>query len=440
MIKETPVLPEQVNEHGQITDEKLLKKNRLLMGLGYILNNSEENSLGAIPTKIITALGGDDRHLGIYGTAPGLGGMAQFLGAYLLRWQQSDRKAMLWIMRIAASIAALIAAVLLLGRSAWFHSAALPFFLVLMILFFAVIGVQLNIESTWIGDLVPRERRGGFNSFKWMMSVAGMFVFVFIMARIVDAYPHHGGFASIFIMFCVSFVLARQFIYTRVTDRTPKSANYFSSGATGHDRLNYRSLPFWCYVGYLVCWAAGRGMFFTFTNAYLLQVVGLKLTSIAWLQMAGFATSVVALFGFGKIIDKVGSRLPLLWITGVVSFSMLLFPAATYWGVKAVLVHNIIGGFAGYTHAMLLINYGLEIFPDKGRAGYIGLSRVFGGVVGILSPLLGGGIAYLLRNFHADLWGRDICRYHVVFILSAAIVSCAMIPLLLVGRRTVKEA
>jgi MFS family permease len=440
MAKEIPLTPGQINEHNQVTDDKILRKNRFLMGLGYILNNSEENALGAIPTKIITVLGGDDRHLGVYGTVAGIGAMTQFLGSYVLRWKKSNRRAMLWIMRLAILFASLLAVNLFMGGFGWYRPASLPLYLGLMFLFFGTIGVQLNIESGWIGDLVPRERRGWFNSFKWMMSVAGMFVFVFIMAQIVQRHPTPKGFSAIYVMFTVSFVLACLLIYPRVTDRTPKFANYFSAGKTGHERLNYRSLVFWCYVGYLVCWSGGRGMYFAFTNVFMLQTLGLKITSVAWLQMVNYAASILALYIFGKVIDRIGSRWPLIFITIISAANMLLFSAATYWGVKAIVVSQVIAGLAGYTHAMLIINYALELFPDKGRAGYIGLSRVCSGLTGILSPLLGGGIAYLLVNFRMELWGRDLCRYHAVFLVSTAIVLCGMIPIILAGKKTVQEA
>jgi len=343
-------------------------------------------------------------------------------------------------MGLGFAFAASISLLLWFGKAQLFQGAVLPVYLLLALLFAVVGGMQLNIESGWIGDLVPRNRLGWFTSLKWILSVIGMFVFVFTIARVADSFPTRAGYASIYGLFAFSFLCAATLIYPRVTDRIPRPANYFSAGPSGHDRLNYKSLPFRCYAAYLVLWAGGRTVFFAFTNVYLIHHFKMSLTGIASLQAIQYAASIIAIYCFGRIADRLGSRIPLLWITGIVGASMVLYPASAWLGVTAIVAFQFVNGLAGHGHGMLLINYGLEIFPDKGRAAYIGVSRALGGIASILSPILGGGLAYLLGDFHLTFLNADLDRYHIIFLISMLITLSGLIPLFIASNRTVREA
>ena len=91
---------------------------------------------------------------------------------------------------------------------------------------------------------------------------------------------------------------------------------------------------------------------------------------------------------------------------------------------------------AGNTHTMLSQNYGQEIFPTEGRAGYFGFARLFVGIA-----LFGGSVlaGLFMRYVHweMELWGASLNTYHLLFSICSLAPICCMIPLLLIGNRSV---
>ncbi|MBL8025057.1 MAG: hypothetical protein JNL74_01530, partial [Fibrobacteres bacterium] len=199
-------------------ENSTLKKDRLRFSLATVLAQSEEGGIGAVTTVIIRSLGGDALHLGFYGATGSINLFFSWVGTLLLRVFKSYRKAMICAMVIAMALAALIAATILLPSSVpAFKPFALWSFVILMILFSALGGPIVNIESSWIGELVPKERLGWFTSYKVILAVAGGLVFSFLFARLSDVYPRPSTYAGIYLCFMASFLIAI-FLYKGITD------------------------------------------------------------------------------------------------------------------------------------------------------------------------------------------------------------------------------
>jgi hypothetical protein len=104
-----------------------------------------------------------------------------------------------------------------------------------------------------------------------------------------------------------------------------------------------------------------------------------------------------------------------------------------------IIIYYILNGAAGHTHSMLAINFGLEIFPDKGRSGYIAFSRLFIGCVSTFFTIMGGKVLQILHGWHFTLWGAQLSYYHLLFTVCSCLTFCCVIPLIIVGNRTIGE-
>lgn len=436
--KPPSLLPEQVNEHGQIIDDKLLRKNRLKFGFGNILFQSEEIGIGGLPSVIIRALGGDDRHIGIYGSTLGVTSISQFLGAIILQKTRSDAKGMTISMFVGFLVAGAIAMTILGSCLTSLRPVALYLYLGLGIFFAAVSGVQWNLESSWIGDLVPKNKLGWFTSFKWILAAIGVMVFNIIIAKVADKHPSPAGYASVYLMFSLSFLLA-SYIYSTATDRTPKNLNFIKGGETHHERINYTSMPLWCYITFYMFWSGGRMMMLSFTWVYLIDQFKFTLTKMAWLSNLQVFISILIIYALGKITDKSGHRIPLLLISATVASCMTLWISSAWWGLTPIIIYQLISGAAGNTHSMLCVNLALEIFPDKGRAAYLGFSRFCLGCVTMTTPVLAGLFMRQITNFQTVIHGVTFNKYHLLFAICTGITICCVIPLLLLGNRKVIE-
>lgn len=437
--KDETLAPSQLNEHGQVTDEKILKKDRLKFGVCTILDRSEESSLGGIPSVLIRSLGGSDFHIGVYSATQGALSFAQFLGALILDRTRSNRKAMIWSMYIGVLLAAAIALSILAGAIPEFKPFALWSYLVLCVGFAGAAGIQLNLETSWIGDLVPCNKLGWFNSYKWILTSIGILLFNLLIGGMADRFPGLGCYASVYLIFGVSFIAAA-LIYRSCTDRPPKVASFMLPGRGHLERINYSNVPMWCYIVFYWCWSGGRTAMMAFTAVFLIDQFNFSMTKIAWFANVQLLIGMVVLHVLGRITDRSGSsRKALLWMSAIVSSSMLLWVSSAWLGVIPILVYQVISGAAGNTHSMVAINMALETMPEKGRAAYLGFSRLCIGVVVMIAPALAGAVMTRLTDFHTTFAGVVINRYHLLFTVSTLITMCCVIPLWILGRWLARE-
>jgi MFS family permease len=437
-FKDKPVPPELVNEHGQITDKKFLQYDRYKFGVGNIMYQGEEIGLMAIHTVIIRALGGTAFHLGFIGAFAAIGSTVQWIGTLLLRKFNSNRKAMIFALSLGVLFAILSSFCILIAYNPKLALFALWSYLVFGLCLAACTGVQWNIETSWIGDLVPKNMLGWFTSVKWAVAVVGVLCFSVFYGKMVDIRPALTTYAGLFVIVALSHAVAIVLIRT-VTDRVPKSANFIAAGASRHERLNYKSLPFWCYVSFYGLWAAGRTAMFAFTTAYLLDYFNYSMTKIMLINAIQFVVSVAVLLIMGKITDKRGHRVPLMLMSGGVAFCMSLWVASAWWGITAVIIYFFIHGAAGSTHSMLAMNYGLEIFPDKGRSGYLAISRICIGAFGMTASGFAGFFMRNIEGWQKAVWGTTLTHYHVFFAICSLVAMGCVVPLIIAGKRTVTE-
>lgn len=434
----TPIDSDQ-NEQIHLAQKSSLGADRVWMGLGTILCQSEESGFqsGPVPTAIVRALGGDDRHLGILGSFGTLGSLGQLLGSYLLRRTASSRRAMVLSLWIGAAFATVLTGLLLLGQFAELRPVILPLFLGLFLLFAPVNGMQSNIENSWVGDLVPLKLRGWFTKVKWMLSVAGFLLFSIGIARFSQGHPGFGGFAAIFATFAASFILAAVIFYPRVTDVQPQVIDYLGPATA---RLNYLSPVFWWLVVQGLLWTVGRNIAFAFMSAYLMEQFHFSLTKVALLVSLQQAISIGVIFLIGDHTDRWGSKRPLMFFMSSVALSMSLWILSAWWGIGCIIAYYVLNGAAGQTLTMLGNNYSLEVFPAKGRAAYLALSRMIGGVAGFLMVLFSGWLVHRLRDFHVVVAGHFLSRYHAAFTVGMVIALCSQIPFVVIGDRKVESA
>ncbi len=431
--------PDQLNEENQITDKKILGRDRMKFGIGCIMYQSEETGLMPIHTMLVRLLGGGNIALGIVAGAGSASSLVQMLGAVFLRYFQSNKKAMNLALSGGILFGLLLAGALFLKaiEPRW-SMLALTIYLIGAYGLAGASGIQMNVESSWIGDLVPKKMLGWFTSVKWIIASLGVLFFTLLFGRIADWSPTASTFALVFLLVAFSHLVAIILMST-VTDRKPQTAKFVAVSAAGGERLNYKSLPLWCYIWFYLTWAGGRTALNAFTTAYMLDYFGFGMGKITLLISLQAAINLVMLFIVGKVSDRLGTRLPLILISGGIALAMMLWVFSAWLGIGALIAYQLINGAAGNTHSMLGINYGLEIFPAKGRAAYIGFSRVFIGVSAFIASIAAGFVMEGLSGWEMTLWGAKLNSYHLFFTGCSLFTASCVLPLLISGHRKVEN-
>ena len=272
--------------------------------------------------------------------------------------------------------------------------------------FAAAAGIQLNLENSWIGDLVPLDRLGWFNSYKWILTCFAILLCGVLFGKAADWSPTLTCYAGVYAMFGLSFLWAA-YVYRGITDRAPKNVTFLASGNREISRIRYGHFPMWCYIVFFWCWSGSRVAFVAFIPLYLIDQFKFSMTNIAWLYNVQFIVTILLLHFVGKIGDRFGHRIPLMVISGAVAFCMSLWVWSAWWGIVPIILYQVINGAAGNTHSMVVANFALEILPYKGRAAYLAFSSLCIGAVILVTPTLGGIFLRASKDVHIQLSGRS---------------------------------
>lgn len=421
-------------------EKKALKGDRVRFGLGTILYQSEETGLGPVPTAIVRCLGGDDRHIGMFSSLTVFGGIFKMAGNPLLKWKASNRAAMIFTMKLGVLFAGLIAIVLFTSSIPSLRAAVLPLYMGLSILLASASMLQGTVEMNWIGDLVPIYLRGWFTKIKWILSVCGAIVFTIGIARISQMYPNMYTYAGIYLFISLSHVVAAKVLYPKATDKKPKVANFVSEGETGHERINYKIPVLWLNFIFGMFWGPARMITGAFVPIYLMHQFNFSLTKIALLLVLQQVMSIAVIAFIGDKTDRWGSRKPLIILTSLVAFSMSLWFFSAWLGIGCAIAYMVINGAAGHTMSMLGSNFQLEIYPSKGRAAYVGFYTLIGLPITFATTFFSGYLVHNLHDFHFQLLGADLTRYHLVFLATTLMAFISVVPLILTGHPKVQAA
>ena len=428
-FREPELSPAQVDESGHITDPKILNRDRLKFGIGCIMYQSEEVGLGPIHTLIVRLLGGGNVALSLVAGASCATSLVQWFGAVLLRRTGSNRKAMIWALAGGVLFGLILFAALWLKviQPKW-GLAAMTLYVIGSYGLAAASGMQNNIESSWIGDLVPLNRLGSFTSVKWVIGALGMLFFTIGFGQVAEKFPYLYAMAWLYLFVAFSHLAALVLIGT-VTDRKPQTVKFVTTDSA--DRIDYRNKALWCYIWFYLTWAGGRTALVAFTAAYMMDYFKFGMGKITLLFALQSAVNLVMLLVVGKLSDKIGARKPLIVISGFVALCMLLWPASAWLGVTALIIYQVLNGMAGTTHNMLGINYSLEIFPAKGRAAYIGFARMFIGVSALVATVAAGYIMNWIGDWQMTLGGVTLNHYHLFFTGGTIFTASCISPLMI---------
>lgn len=335
-----------------------------------------------------------------------------------------------------------------LGRAVFF--VLVPFILLRSRLGFglllgtvAVSSILMNIAGTtwtsWMSDLVSRERRGRFFGLRNAIHSALGVLTAYWAGRGMDALKAAGkeglGYALAFgaaaLFGAVSTVLL-----SRQPEFPSSQRTRLGFGQTFFGPL--REPGFRRLVIFLAGWFLTGTLASPFYLPHLFKNLKFSFAAVGVYSMIGGALGVIFQLFWGRVIDRFGARpvtvisfgltgvMPLLWVLATPSFRLPIWLDAVLNGVVWT------GGSLGLWNLLLE----LADRPEY-RESYFAIYYVVTGVGAFLASLLAGALACLLEmvNFQLELAGRVFLPYHLVFAAAGA-SRFAVLPLLLRVRQS----
>jgi len=344
-------------------------------------------------------LGADDRLLGLMSTVPQYFVLFQFLAAAMIQ-RGISRK---W-MTVAFSF---------VTPAAWFLIGLVPLVgakletvqklgILVGVMALVTLSGQFvgNARSSWIGELVPSDRRGRFFGYCTLFAGIVGSIFAVIEGRFLDAISRHGllAFTGLF-YFGALFGLGAAALNVPQPDcPLPGGGEQRPFGRILRETVANRPFVLLALVHAVIALGGIAG---PFVSAYCLRDVGLSYFGLGMLNAVSIAAMLLASPLWGRIVDRTGCR-PVL-IVGL----LLMAPCAWIWyfvppgrpSLAYMLLPwtNLVAGVGAAAMSVAISTMIYKLSKPEGRSVQFAAYSVFVALIGAPMPAVGGWLVSRLQ-------------------------------------------
>ncbi|MBN2380562.1 MFS transporter [candidate division WOR-3 bacterium] len=370
-------------------------------------------------------LNADHFQISLLSAIPALLTPLGFISAYFISTFGKRKALVLSTVTVGRSIFFIPAFILLLGGKMNITSL-----LIIIFVFNAMIVLTSNAWTSWMSDLVPRERWGRYfgvrNTLVGVVSMAVSYGGAWLLDWFKDQGRQAQGFGWIFLAASIASTAALILLAVQPhPTRVPQPYKLHENITVPLKDRSYRRL-----LIFLAFWFVTSGIASPFYGVHMLGYLGMPYSQAV---LYGLIAGVISL-GFqliwGRVIDRMHAKpvltisyfgvasLPFLWLFARPGFLLPIWIDAVmtgvFWtGVNAALFNIVIGSAS----------------DERFKESYLALFTAVTGLGGFVSASLGGVAAQVLENFQITFMGQTFINYHALF-LSAAVFRFASLPLL----------
>ena len=276
-----------------------------------------------------------------------------------------------------------------------------------------------NARASWIGELVPAERRGRFFGYCTLFAGIVGSVFAIIEGRFLDVIRSYGLFAfSGLFLFGAVFGLASAALHMPQPDcPLPGEGRKPPFWELARDTLRNRPFVLLALVHAVLALSGIVGPFFA---AYCLRDVGMSFFGLGIVNSVLTAAALLSSPFLGKLVDRVGCRpvliLSLLLMAPTAVVWLFIPPKSVFMAYLLLPLAHVIVGLASGGVGVALASLMYKMSKPEGRSVQFAAYSVFVAMASAPMPLLGG---WLVSRLQSAGYSIDL---RLTFYLSSAFV------------------
>jgi HEAT repeat protein/MFS family permease len=405
---------------------------------------------GAFQTGYALLLGASNFWMGVLSSFPTFAGLIQIPSSYLVE-RRGERK---WFTAFFSGLGRLLWLPILLLPFVVPGSLRFPLFVVLLLASSLFLSVPVPAFTSWMSDLVPPDQRGRYFGRRNMLAGVTTMVVSLPAAWFLDLAVKRDvlrdevGFAALFAIAVVCAVLSFRML-TRQPEPPMARGEVQAAGLSGllaFYRAPFQDPAFRRFMVFAGTMAAAQFFAAPFYVVYALNTLKLDYVWIQAFATLASLSSILAMPLWGHLADKFGSR-PLLTIgvcgTGLLPLLWVISrPEHMVFTLAILVLNHLLGGlfWAGVNLAQFNLLIGTT--PNERKSVYIGAMSAVTGVLGGLSPIVGGALLTALGTVEIHPLGWPMNNYQIVFLVNGLMRFAALVPLRRVqseGETTARE-
>ncbi|WP_395142747.1 MFS transporter [Armatimonas sp.] len=382
---------------------------------------------GAFQIGFARHLGASDLVLGLLAGLPAAVGLLQ-IPASLYTERRGERRQFVAFSAGAGRL--LLATLALVALLPIPDSLKLVAFLILLILSSALLTITVPAWTSWMSDLVPGDARGryfaGRNRLASIVAMLAPLPAAWLLDRLKPeiGFPLLFGLAAIPAVVCF-FLILRQPEPPMV--RQVEKTNPLKSLKAPFADPSFRR--FLAFAGTVVVGQSLAGQFFM---AWQVDKAGLELPYVV-VQLIGAVASAASLATmplWGYLADKYGGRPVLMIGSWLVLISPILwcftFPGQNWLNYPLMVTMNIVSGAGWAAVGLTQFNLLLSMTPDDKRGTYVAVFSAFTGIIGGVSPIVGGALMTVFADLRLPF---GLNNYKVMFLITDVVRVVALVLL-----------
>jgi MFS family permease len=429
-----PVAAEKPETQGGISKSEIRSSLKALTLDSVFASIFTSVTTGVLLSNFLLQLGATSVEIGLVCSIPMLANLLQPVGAIIADRTGSRRRYNLLVFGLSRLLW------LILVLLAVFDGTGTDRHLLLQCTLGVILAAQVLLALgsasylSWMGALVPHRLRGRYFSLRNSASTLTNLLCVSLMGLAVSAKAGgttHSYGAVLFLGVLAGLVsLGCQLFVTDVNPQMPASGGKIATeskppGVSSGFPLQgiFKDTNFLTFLLYFGLWTFAVNLSAPFFNMYMLEELGLDVSTVSLYNSLSAAAKLLVLLGIGKLADRLGNRPLLIGVClAVAAIPALYLGAGTHPGCFwpwLVLVHLIGGGGWGVIE-LCNNNIQLEIAPARSSSAYFGIAAAVAGIAGALGTTVGG---FLAENAGGFTW---------LFIFSTVVRVAAIAPLVFV--------
>jgi MFS family permease len=389
---------------------------------------------GVLISNFLLQLGATSVEIGLVSSIPMLGNLLQPVGAIIADKTASRLRYNLLTFGLSRLLWLILVLLIVFDATGTDNHLLLQCTLAIILAAQVLLALGSASYLSWMGALVPHRLRGRYFGLRNCASTLTTLLCVSLMGQAVSAKAGgttHSYGAVLFVGVLAGLLsLACQLFMTDVNPLLPASGEKIateskpSGVSSGKPLLGiFKDSNFLIFLLYFGLWTFAVNLSAPFFNMYMLEELGLDVSSVSLYNSLSAAARLLVLLGVGKLADRLGNRPLLIGVClAVAAIPALYLGASTHPGCLwpwLVLVYLISGGGWGVIE-LCNNNIQLEIAPARSSSAYFGVAAAAAGIAGALGTTTGG---FLAESGGGFTW---------LFIFSTVVRVAAIAPLVFV--------
>ena len=372
---------------------------------------------GAFLVALALQFGATNSVIGLLAAIPTLMQIIQLPAVYLVEKLRIRRPISVYCMLASRSTLLVVALIPFLFSGDWLIKALIAAFL----LKGAFGAVSQCAWSSWMRDLVPRERRGAFYANRMSIAaIVGMglsLVAGYYLDWFKSGFPQYlmYSYAPLFFL-AFAAGMANVWFIANIPEplMTSKAGNVFQLMLEPFKDANFSKL-----MKFLVSWNFAINLAGPFFTVYMLKSMKLDMSSVIALTVLSQAVNIAVLRIWGRFMDRFTNKSVLnvcgpLFVASIFFWIFTLNPGWHVLTIPLLIVLHILMGISTAGTVLGTSNIAIRLAPKDSASSYLATSSVANSLAAGIAPILGGQFADIFAERKLSIiinWtspGKDI--------------------------------